>query len=198
MFIESPRSKGNRRKASLRAKAARTFLNDEKNGRKNSSTLFDSLTNEFKYENSAENKPNVGSTHNSPILCKSTRFELINDIDKFVREEREKEKIERDRREENIHKVKKGLQKKLKREDKQKQEIDDNKNKNEIKNEDENANLKNLQIISIDQIQGEEEKTKNKFKHSSMNRMSDISKRRSDPFIFPNIKLLNAGQSSER
>ena len=193
MFIESPRSKTNRRKASLRAQAARTFLNGEKNGRKNSSTLSDSLLREPKFGISATfNKPNIISVRDSPTLCKSSRFDLMKNIDQIVREEREKDKIKRNEKEENISEkiknVKKELHKNIRREEKGRQNND---NETKMGSENDNVSMKNPEVIPFAHIECGEEKNKNKFKHSSMNKLSDISKRRSDPSVFPNIKLLN-------
>ena len=67
---------------------------------------------------------------------------------------------------------------------------------NENENENESLNLKNENdffnhLECQEEINKNKNKNKSKFKHLSMNRLSSMSKRRSDPFLFPNIKLLN-------
>ena len=182
MFIESPRSKTNRRKASLRAKEARIFLDGEKNGRKDSSTLSNSLSRDFQNEVYVEIKPRRGSTQNSPILSQSTRLSLItNNSDKIKREEREEDF------DEEIKKIKKELKfRKSRKEEKERQnEIQDNSVTEVIK---EKANFC-FEDLSIDQILSGEKKFK--YKHPSMNGLNNVSKRKSNPILFPNIKISN-------
>jgi hypothetical protein len=182
MFIESPRSKSNRRKASLRAKEAKLFLDDEKNGRKNSSTLSNSLSRDFQNEVFVEKKPRRGSTQNSPSLCQSNRLSLIvNNGDRIEMEERE-ENID-----EEVKKMKKELQlRKSRKEEKERQNEVPEENVTEIKKEKANVCFGD---ISIDEIISEEKKFK--YKHPSMNGFNNVSRRKSNPILFPNIKSSN-------
>ena len=161
MFIVSPRSKINRRKASLRAKAAKMFLNGEKNDRKMSSNLSNSLSRELKYDTLFENKPIITENiQNCSIFEKSSRFNLIYDIDKIEMEERKKVNVQRDEKVEKIEKeikrIKKELHKKMINEEKEKEKYkvklkereknsgneNDDKNKNENKNETKNGHVR--------------------------------------------------------
>jgi hypothetical protein len=182
MFIESPRSKSNRRKASLRAKEAKLFLDGEKNGRKNSSTLSNSLSRDFQNEVFVEKKPRRGSTLNSPVLCQSKGLSLIiNNSDRIEMEERE-ENID-----EEVKKIKKELQlRKSRKEEKERQNEIQDENVTEMKKEKANVSFEDH---SIDEIISEEKKLK--YKHPSMNGFNNVSRRKSNPILFPNIKSSN-------
>lgn len=182
MFIESPRSKSNRRKASLRAKEARIFLDGEKNGRKNSSTLSNSLSRDFQNEVFVEKKPRRGSTQNAPVLCQSKRLSLIiNNSDRIEMEERE-ENID-----EEVKKIKKELQlRKSRKEEKERQNQIPEENVTETKKEKASVSFGDQ---SIDETISDEKKFK--YKHPSMNGFNNVSRRKSNPILFPNIKSSN-------
>ena len=177
MFTESPRSKSNRRKASLRAKEAKLFLDGEKNGRKNSSTLSNSLSRDFQNEVFVEKKPRRGSTINSPVLYQSKRLSLIiNNSNRIEMEERE-ENID-----EEVKEIKKELQlRKSRKEEKERQ--------NEIQDDSVIKMIKEKANVSFDEIISEEKKFK--YKHPSMNGFNNVSRRKSNPISFPNIKSSN-------